>query len=153
MKISSTLTPEELLSKIKNGTKPDKFLFPQTGYWEILGKFRDNKFRLQVLLRYKKYLFKPYFYGEVIKVETNGSEIIGKFRMHPFDIVFISIWVAGAGFGCLSCFLQTKSWEALISFSAIVFGFLIMKAFQWLGRTSEDHMIEFLNKCANSFKD
>jgi len=152
MKISSRLTPEELLIKIKSGTKPDKFLLPQTGYWEILGKFRDNKFRLHVILKYKKILLRPYFYGKVVKTE-NGSEIIGKFRLHPLEIIFMSIWFAAAGFGCLICFLQTKSWEALIPFWAIAFGFLMMKAFQWFGRGSEEHIIIFLNKCANSPKN
>jgi len=164
MKISSKLSQDRLLLKIKNSVENEPFFsfsyFKNMGSVKIIGKFKGNKFRLNKRIYYRN-SFIPYFYGEVVKVE-GGSEIIGEFKMHPLVRIFMGVWFAGVGFSFLTglysyCFPGSGNgnnhplgWGGLIPLAMIAFGVLLVKSGQWFERNSKVDIIEFLNHCAGA---
>ena len=157
MKISSKLSPEDLLSNIQKNVDLEKF------YWNfisgdkgrnfLLGKFKGNKFRLHKRISGRN-SWLPFFNGKVILTE-NGSEIIGDFKIHILVKLFMAFWCGGILYGIVPGIIQHHKvgFDDWVGFGMILFLFLIMKFSQWSERDSKVYITEYLKRCSEGIAE
>ncbi len=149
--ISSKLSPDEVLKKIKMRVDPRGLFFGSMfGSLPFVGSFKGNHFKIRKRIFYNN-SFSPIFYGEVVS-SPNGSEIKGRFHIYLPVRIFMGIWFGVIGFGSISMWLNNSGHVKNINdvwppFAMVALGYAFMKFGQWLGRGHYAAIQEYLRAC------
>lgn len=119
----------------------------------VLGTIQGDTIRLQIR-RYYRNSFAPRYHGR-LRCVRDGTAIEGEFRMHPFVRVFMAIWFSFLAFFLVAVLASFVTGRAevrssnnlallLIPLGMAAFGVLLIKFGQWLGRSEERKMLNFL---------
>jgi hypothetical protein len=157
--IRSRCCPGELMHRIEEGVDRERFsLWSLSGYAggnALLGKFSDDRFRLQVRRSYKN-SFAPFFYGQVLP-HDDGAEVSGSFRLHPFTREFMGIWFGGTllGAGVISVSMLSRGCPVALPAIAIplalpALGFGMLWLGRWLARKERPLVVRYLEACAEA---
>ena len=126
----------------------------------ILGEVRGSKFRLHILRKDFRNSFAPHFHGE-LRAAPSGTTIEGKFTMHFFVRMFLTIWFAGViGIGGKMALVSAESiatgrpvehvYIGLFFPTALLFaGILIVYSGKTLGVDDEAQILKFLQHRLN----
>jgi hypothetical protein len=95
--------------------------------------------------------FAPFFWGSIVP-DSEGSRIEGRFGMDPFVKLFMVVWLAGILLGVVTALIAALSGgnhgrggaELFFPVGLIVFGSLLPKIGQWMARSEENFLREFL---------
>jgi len=152
--LKTDLSPEECLRRLRDATDPPKFaVFSRSGYKgskPVMAKLSGTKIKLWKRQRGRN-SFAPFFWGAIVS-DTDGSRIEGYFGMDPFVKLFMAFWLASIPFGVFSALIAMPSganhgrgWAAVIvPAGLIVLGSLLPKIGQWMTRSEENYLREFL---------
>jgi hypothetical protein len=148
------LSVEECMRRLREATDPGvRTVFSFSGYKgkkPVLLKSNGNEFRLWKR-RYYRNSFAPIFFGKLLE-EQRGTRIEGRFGMDPFVLPFMVFWLAVVGFGALQELIHAHSarsygnvWNGeLLLAGMFLFGLLLPKFGQWIGRSEERDLRELL---------
>ncbi len=157
LRLLSEIPPEEVLALIESKAERDHLAmwFKVKPFWKpVLARVKAPRFRLRQHRNFGN-SYGPFLYGQVLP-HGNGSEITGRFRMHPLVRAFLVLWLSGvAAFGALGA-LQGPSpnsggprWLfplAALAFAA--FAVLMTRFGWWLGKNERRTISEFLEDLA-----
>ncbi len=153
LRLHSALPPQDLLRLIDSRTGRDHLAvwFKVKPFWKpVLGRVDGPRFRLRQHRNFQN-SFGPLFYGEVVPIAA-GSEIRGRFRMHPLARGFLALWLAGlVAFGVIGA-IQGPSpgsdlarWHLPLFTLAMGGGALLIVRFSWwLGNNERRTIRQFL---------
>jgi len=155
MTLRTRIPIEECKARLASNVDAERLGLSWSGYSgsrPILGKLRDNSFRLQKR-RYYRNSFAPFFFGRFV-ASDGGTLIEGEFRMHPFVKVFMIVWFSFLGVFALIMLISAFARRADVQGSAVLglmmpagmaaFGVALVKFGKWLGRNEETAIIAFL---------
>ncbi len=152
--LKTDLSPEECLRRLRQAADPSKFaVFSRSGYKgskPVMAKLGGTKIKLWKRQRGRN-SFARFFWGAVVP-DTDGSRIEGHFGMDPFVKLFMVFWLASILFGVFSALIAMPSganhgrgWAAVVVLAGlIVLGALLLKIGQWMTRSEENYLREFL---------
>ena len=153
MKLHTRLPIEECKARLTSGVDAERLGFSWSGYAgskPILGKFRDNSFRLQKR-RYYHNSFAPHFYGRLVPF---GRETLieGDFRIHRGVKVFMIAWFSFLilfTVATLASYISNRggakeTFDLETAAGLAVFGVALIKFGRWLGRGEERAILAFL---------
>jgi hypothetical protein len=127
----------------------------------VLGSVKGDKFHLYVVRRDFRNSFSPHFHGK-LSVAPSGTVIEGKFRMHFFVKIFLTIWFTGLiaiggnvaimAVGSIVAGRPTANACFGLSFVAalLLFGVLLIYWGKVLGSDDESHILGFLQHSLDS---
>ena len=148
------LSVAESLRRLHDTTDiAQRTMFSLSGYkgsMPVLSQFDGDRFTLWKR-KYYRNDFSPYLYGS-LKPEGRGSRIDAQFDMQRFVKVFMRIWLVFVALLSLPWLLPAMSggwnaddlWALKILGAMLVFGFLLPKVGQLLGKGQERYLREFL---------
>jgi len=161
MRFESSLDLDQCANLLKNSTLRDdlfKTMFAPSG--TLICQFTGNKFRLRQKRGYQN-SYAPYFYGQLKKTEK-GTEIEGRYRIHPFVRCFTTVWFSGviligslSLMACLTRLIKGSHDHAqptgaylgiLIPLGMLAFGIALAKFGMRLGKSEEKNMTELLQR-------
>lgn len=152
--LKTDLSPAECLRRLREATDAPKItLFSRSGYKgsrPVMAKFDGSKIKLWKR-RYYRNSFAPFFFGSIVP-DGQGARIEGHFAMDPLVKAFMVFWLGFVLFGCVSVLMATllhpiraRDWPGLlIPPGMFVFGLALPKFGQWLARSEERSLREFL---------
>ena len=120
----------------------------------VLGEFHGTVFRLHTK-KYYSNSFAPFFYGK-LKQTDGGTEVDGKFRLHPFIRLFMLFWFALLIIFAISPMIIPAEHNPVSGFNRQVFysglaalavlGIIFVQIGQWLARGEREVIHAFLKK-------
>ncbi len=147
----------ECRTRLASAVDVERLAFTLSGYAgskPILGKFRENAFRLQKRRCYRN-SFAPLFFGRLVASE-GGTVVEGHFKMHAFARAFMVFWFVFLGaFALAALVLPSRGqpeapWgRAMLLLGAVFmigFGIGLKKFSAWLGHAEEEAIVEFLKR-------
>jgi hypothetical protein len=152
--LKTDLEVAECLRRLGDAADPPKLtFFSRSGYKgskPAMAKLDGTKIKLWKR-RYYNNSFAPFFFGTIIP-DGVGARIEGHFGMDPWVKGFMIFWLCFVIFPgvavlitTLSHPIQPRDFPALIIPPAmIIFGIALPKFGQWLGRSEESYLREFL---------
>lgn len=161
MTIQSPFSVEQCRALLQSTTVPESTfgtMFLPAG--KIIGKFSGDNFRLRQKKSYNN-SFAPFFFGKLSQT-SSGTEISGKFRMHPFVVAFMALWlgmvVVIGGTLCVVSLGEIVTGRippnqhgnvwlgVLIPMIMLIFGIALVSLGKWLGKRDEAAMTRFLQE-------
>jgi hypothetical protein len=127
----------------------------------VIGSSSGDRFHLYVVRKDFRNSFAPHFYGR-LTTASSGTVIDGKFRMHFFVRIFLSIWFTGViviggrmaifSIPNLAAGLPTEDMYIGLLFPGALFlcGLLMVYWCKTLGMDDEDQIVTFLQNTLNS---
>lgn len=162
---NTKLSKSECVRKIKlhagKSTVLDKFTSIGNFNHEFLYKISGDNLELEKVIHYRN-SFKPIFYGK-LKEENRETIIEGSFNTQAFVKIFMIVWFGGTVLigvplflAALIKLLNPHSMEGifygdplvgiLVPIFMPIFGIVLIKVGQWLGKKQEKEVIEFIEK-------
>lgn len=158
LRLHSTRSPQDILRLIGSRAHPDHLAvwFKVRPFWKpILARVDGPRFRLRQHRNFQN-SFGPLFYGEVVP-NAEGSEIRGRFRMHPLASGFLVLWLAGlVAFSVIGAVQDPSPGSSaprwvLPLFTLALGGFagLMVRFSWWLGKNERRTICQFLEDLAS----
>jgi len=151
VRLETGLTVEQCKDRLARSIDPEKFGL-WTGYAgsrPIVGRIDDVSFRLQKR-RYGSNPSAPFFSGQMVPFE-NGTRIEGSFQMHGFVKTSMTFYFWFLGISCVAMLISNIAGRTvfqapmlLVPVGMAVWGAALVKFGQWLGRSEEKAIVEFL---------
>ena len=122
----------------------------------VVAKLRGDRFRLYAHgPKYVHNSFVPFLYGR-LEATNEGSRIVGRFRMHPYVRVFMSVWFGGLV--AMSVFVPVLAlagrfnngrppFIAMVApLMFILFGVGLLAFGRWIARGQVSRLLQFLRE-------
>ena len=153
--IISKLKPNEVQEKLQEVVSPDSgFIFSLRGYntagpnTPFKGYALNGAFEFKPAIIYRN-AFLPQIKGST-EAYLDGSRVHVKMTLYIFVMIFMSIWLVGAGLVCLAFvpkFINNKHTETdIIPYCMFLFGYLLVTyGFKSESLSSKSFLVELLD--------
>ena len=140
------------LSELRQGPRLLEALPDQTGNRGVFGYVRGQRFRLYARRVMVRNSFRRLFYGR-LQAAPGATLIEGKFQVHPFVRIFMSLWLAFTGFFLLTLLFaaigrqSSVGWFGIAVPTLMFFAGTIMYFFgQKLGEPEEGEVLSYIRE-------
>jgi hypothetical protein len=112
----------------------------------FIGRAGDRRVSVRKNINYRN-SWQTVFVGS-LKPTSQGTRLIGRFRLNLFVIAFMAVWFGFVGLACFAFVGEAFSgdidaWIAVTPIGMVVFGLVLVKGGQYLARNERDEILRF----------